>query len=125
MPIQSRAERNAANAKSAAENKVKRAERNKARASRGEMKEALQRATSAGERREIKEQFAELYKTPKPETATEDLVGYNGTVSSTGGDTGGSGGGGGLPNGYVETAVIICVNGSPVSGQFLFKEDAP
>tara|TARA_R110000765_G_C18564222_1_gene564091 strand:+ start:180 stop:587 length:408 start_codon:yes stop_codon:yes gene_type:complete len=34
-------------------------------------------------------------------------------------------GGGGLPDGYVETAVIICVNGSPVSGQFLFKEDAP
>jgi len=33
-------------------------------------------------------------------------------------------GGGGLPDGYVETAVIICVNGSPVSGQFLFKEDA-
>jgi hypothetical protein len=33
--------------------------------------------------------------------------------------------GGGLPDGYVETAVIICVNGSPVSGQFLFKEDAP
>lgn len=30
---------------------------------------------------------------------------------------------GGLPDGYVETAVIICVNGSPVSGQFLFKED--
>jgi len=32
-------------------------------------------------------------------------------------------GGGGLPDGYVETAVIICVNGSPVNGQFLFKED--
>ena len=31
--------------------------------------------------------------------------------------------GGGLPDGYVETDVIICVNGSPVSGQFLFKED--
>tara|TARA_R110000764_G_scaffold239896_1_gene340427 strand:- start:883 stop:1248 length:366 start_codon:yes stop_codon:yes gene_type:complete len=92
MPIQSRAERSAANAKSAAENKVKRAERNKAKASRREMREALQGATSAGERREIKEQFAEPYKTPKPETATEDLVGYNGTVSSTGGDTGGSGG---------------------------------
>jgi len=36
-----------------------------------------------------------------------------------------TGGGGGLPDGYVETAVIICVNGSPVSGQFLFKEDTP
>lgn len=125
MPIRSRAERNAANAKSAAENKVKRAERNKAKASRSKMKEALQGATSAGERREIKEQFAEPYKTPKPETATEDLVGYNGTVSSTGGDVdnGGGGGGGGLPDGYVETDFIMCVNGSPVSGKILFKAD--
>jgi hypothetical protein len=31
--------------------------------------------------------------------------------------------GGGLPDGYVETAVILCVDGSPVNGQFLFKED--
>ena len=34
----------------------------------------------------------------------------------------GGGGGGGLPDGYVETDVILCVNGSPISGQFLFKE---
>lgn len=33
--------------------------------------------------------------------------------------------GGGLPEGYVETDVIICVDGSPVNGQFLFKEDTP
>ena len=33
--------------------------------------------------------------------------------------------GGGLPDGYVETAVIICVDGAPVYGQFLFKEDDP
>jgi hypothetical protein len=31
---------------------------------------------------------------------------------------------GGLPDGYVETDVILCVDGSPVNGQFLFKEDA-
>jgi len=30
---------------------------------------------------------------------------------------------GGLPDGYVETDVILCINGSPVAGQFLFKED--
>ena len=41
------------------------------------------------------------------------------------GDGGSSDGGGGLPDGYVETAVTICVNGSPVIGQFLFKEDTP
>lgn len=33
------------------------------------------------------------------------------------------GGGGGLPDGYEETAVILCQNGSPVNGQILFKED--
>jgi len=34
-------------------------------------------------------------------------------------------GGSGLPEGYVETDVILCVNGAPVYGQFLFKEDDP
>ncbi len=33
------------------------------------------------------------------------------------------GGGGGVPDGYVETDVILCQNGSPVNGQILFKED--
>ena len=33
------------------------------------------------------------------------------------------GGGGGLPDGYVETDFIMCVNGSPVSGKILFKAD--
>lgn len=36
---------------------------------------------------------------------------------------GGGGGGGGLPDGYVETDFIMCVNGSPVSGKILFKAD--
>lgn len=36
---------------------------------------------------------------------------------------GGGGGGGGLPDGYEETAVVLCQNGSPVNGQILFKED--
>lgn len=31
--------------------------------------------------------------------------------------------GGGLPDGYEETAVVLCQNGSPVNGQILFKED--
>ena len=124
MPIQSREERKADNAKSAEENKVKRAERNKARASRREMKEALQGATSAGERREIKEQFAEPYKTPKPEMGLSDLVGYNDTFESFGGDVENGGEGGeGLLDGYLETNFIMCVNGSPVSGKILFKAD--
>jgi hypothetical protein len=29
----------------------------------------------------------------------------------------------GVPAGYVETDIILCVNGSPVNGKILFKED--
>lgn len=36
---------------------------------------------------------------------------------------GGGGGGGGVPEGYAETDIILCVNGSPVNGKILFKED--
>ncbi len=32
-------------------------------------------------------------------------------------------GGGGLPDGYEETAVILCENGSSVNGSILFKAD--
>lgn len=32
-------------------------------------------------------------------------------------------GGEGLPEGYVETSVILCQNGQPVNGTILFKED--
>ena len=31
----------------------------------------------------------------------------------------------GLPGGYVETAVTLCQNGSPVTGSILFKPDTP
>jgi hypothetical protein len=30
---------------------------------------------------------------------------------------------GGVPEGYVEQAVTLCVNGAPVSGNILFKAD--
>ena len=33
--------------------------------------------------------------------------------------------GGGVPEGYVETAVTLCQNGSPVTGSILFKPDTP
>ena len=33
--------------------------------------------------------------------------------------------GGGVPEGYVETAVTLCQNGSPVTGFILFKPDTP
>lgn len=32
-------------------------------------------------------------------------------------------GGDGLPEGYVETAVILCVDGAPLNGSILFKAD--
>ncbi len=31
--------------------------------------------------------------------------------------------GGGVPEGYEETDIILCENGSPVNGKILFKED--
>ena len=31
----------------------------------------------------------------------------------------------GVPEGYVETAVTLCQNGSPVGGSILFKPDTP
>lgn len=36
-----------------------------------------------------------------------------------------TGGSGGLPEGYVETAVTLCQNGSPVTGSILFNPDTP
>jgi hypothetical protein len=39
--------------------------------------------------------------------------------------TGEKASGGGLPDGYVETAVTLCQNGSPVTGSILFKPDTP
>lgn len=32
---------------------------------------------------------------------------------------------GGVPEGFVETAVTLCQNGSPVTGSILFKPDTP
>jgi hypothetical protein len=34
-------------------------------------------------------------------------------------------GGGGVPEGYVETALTLCQNGSPLTGSILFKPDTP
>ena len=49
----------------------------------------------------------------------------NSDEAAAGAPTNDSAASGGLPDGYVETAVTICANGSPVSGQFLFKQDTP
>ena len=36
-----------------------------------------------------------------------------------------NGSGGGVPEGYVETSVVLCQNGSPVTGSILFKPNTP
>lgn len=51
--------------------------------------------------------------------------GIDSIVGSTAISVGGGGDGGGIPEGYVETAVILCQNGSPVTGSILFKPDTP
>ena len=52
------------------------------------------------------------------------VVGERSTEIITTGGSGDSGdSGGGIPEGYIETAVILCQNGSPVNGSILFKAD--
>jgi hypothetical protein len=100
-------------------------------------KELLQRATSTSERRKIKaaadaalEQaganFNKEYKPSENKQDYESDIQQRGTDQFTAPEaTPEAPQTGGLPSGYVETAVIICVNGSPVSGKFLFKESTP
>ena len=54
-------------------------------------------------------------------TATNDTFGND--EFTLGGEGSTEGGGGGVPDGYEETDVILCQDGSPVSGQILFKPD--
>ncbi len=91
MPFQTRDDRLAANAERAEKNKVTRAERKQKRATRKEMKDALQGARSSGERREIKE----AYKTPPPQSSAQDVAGYTSSVVSGTDDGSGGGGAGG------------------------------
>ena len=82
----------------------------------------LQGASSTKERREIKAGVYDLNTRPDDnKEGTDERIQNNGidTITNPPDDSNG------LPDGYVETAVIICVNGSPVYGQFLFKEDDP
>ena len=88
-------------------------------------KQLLQGASSTKERREIKAGVYDLNTRPDDNKEGADERIQNDGIDVITNPLDSSGGGGGLPDGYVETAVIICVNGSPVSGQFLFKEDAP
>ena len=66
------------------------------------------------------------YKQPnRNETGQNNSVNDGQGIDSigAGGDSGGGDSGGGIPEGYIETAVILCQNGSPVNGSILFKAD--
>lgn len=99
-------------------------------------KELLQAATSASEKRKIKaaadaalEQaganFNKEYKPSENKQDYESDIQQRGTDQFTAPEatpeTPQSGGG--LPSGYVETAVTLCENGSPITGKILFKSD--
>lgn len=98
----------------------------------------LSRASSTRERRKIKEWADASYQgavydldtSYQPSQNKDD---YESDIQQRGTDQftapeatpqgGGGGSGGGIPDGYVETAVTLCQNGSPVTGKILFNED--
>jgi len=107
--------------------KETRERRSTQRSMKDEMNKALREASSTKERREIREQFR--IDTNKASSQTDNQTDVNQDSNERGEDNFNPSYHempvGGLPDGYVETAVTICVNGSPVYGQFLFKEDDP
>jgi hypothetical protein len=91
---------NLSNTASKNRQRASRESREAKRSRKDDLKSALAGASSTSDRREIKEQYAAPYQTPKPEVSLSDIVGYNGTVNSLGEDInasgsseGGSGGG--------------------------------
>jgi len=99
-----------------------RSRRSDERAVKDRRKDLLQGATSTKERRQIKAGVYDLNTRPDDnKEGTDERIANDGVDKI---DRIPEESGGGLPDGYVETDVILCVNGSPVNGQFLFKEDA-
>lgn len=95
----------------------------KEREERKEME--LRFAGSIREQRDIKARYAEMPEIEPPvvtynETGAESVstgYGYDPITDSAIPE------GSGIPDGYVETSVILCQDGSPVNGSILFKED--
>ncbi len=109
-----------------------RAARNRGKDIRKERSSRLRAAKSAGERREIKNQYQKMeggvWDVSTSQTEVSNNEGYNTDISSSAGvdsalDPVPDGGGGGLPSGYVERSVTLCENGSPITGSILFKAD--
>lgn len=98
--------------------------RAKEKAVKDRRKDLLKGASSTKERRKIKAGVYDLSTQPRDDDnkqGTDERIQNDGIDNIPKSDDGSSGGG--LPDGYVETDFIMCVNGSPVSGKILFKED--
>ena len=105
------------------EQRENRGRRSKDREVRDRRKMLLQGASSTKQRRAIKAGVYDLStRVDDNKEGTDERIQNDGIDQISSPLNGSSGGGGGLPDGYVETDVILCVNGSPISGQFLFKE---
>jgi hypothetical protein len=100
--------------------KDKRLAREKLRELESQASEALRLARQ--QRDNFSDAPAELNRREKDRENT-GIDETGGGTSATPKPTPGGGGGGGVPGGYVETAVTLCVDGSPVTGSMLFKQD--
>jgi hypothetical protein len=122
------------NVDSLSRQRANRIQRSKLKNLRQEERDALRSASGSKQRRQIKgyyeEQKGKIIDVSVNPPQVENQDGATNDISQDGidnsvdhGGSGGGGGGGGLPDGYVETSVTLCQNGSPVNGQILFKED--
>ena len=122
---QSLDDRDAASKARVAAGKLRRERRNKAKELKKKYNEIRSTLDNTADKRELKEQYKaalldidtslESNKSGAGSTIQDD--GIDNVDSSVGNDSGG------LPDGYDETAVILCGNGSPVNGSILFKAD--
>jgi hypothetical protein len=108
------------------EQRKNRSRRNKSKELRAAFKETLGSLDNTKDKRELREQFESSLK--DIDTGLEsNRSGSGSTIQDDSIDNvdssadGGGGGGGGLPDGYDETTVTLCQNGSPVDGSILFK----
>jgi hypothetical protein len=122
--MRSREERESENRASAEKNLKLREGRSAERAVKDRRKDLLQGASSTQERRQIKAGIYDLdtTRTDENKQGTDERVANDG-IDRVGNQSTPTSSGEGLPDGYVETDFIMCVNGSPVSGKILFKAD--
>lgn len=126
-PNQSLDDRDAASKARVAAGKLRRERRNKAKELKKKYNEIRNTLDNTADKRELKEQYkAALLDI---DTSLEsNKSGAGSTIQDDGIDNvdssaDGGGGGGGIPDGYTETAVTLCENGSPITGSILFNAD--